>query len=55
MASFDVKVRVFFALDIQGFAKSGQNNKIHGPLLSVLLSGHTSMLDFIGMMERNGN
>ena len=30
MASSDVKIRVFFALDIQGFAKLSPNNKIHG-------------------------
>ena len=30
MASSDMKIRVFFALDIQGFAKLGPNNKIHG-------------------------
>lgn len=36
MASSVVKIRVFFVLDIQGFAKSSQNNKIHGPLLFCL-------------------
>ena len=45
MASSDVKIRVFFVLDIQGFAKSSQNNQ-------VLRCGYARKSDFIGMMER---
>ena len=54
MASSVVKILVFFVLDIQGFAKSGQNNRIHGLYSSVLLCG-PSKSDFIGMMEKNSN
>src|SRR5882724_5969801 len=36
MASSVVKILVFFVLDIQGFGRSGQNNRIHGLLLFCL-------------------